>query len=140
MELTEALDLAGSRHQGVLTTIRKDGRPQLSNIVYALEGTTARISVTNERAKTRNLRRDHRASLYVVGDTFWSYVVLDGIAELSPVIGTADDDVADELVDLYRRVRGEEHPDWDDYRRAMVEEHRLVVRLHIDHAYGMISG
>jgi PPOX class probable F420-dependent enzyme len=140
MELTQALELAGSRHQGVLTTIRRDGRPQLSNIVYSLEGTTARISVTDERAKTKNLRRDPRASLYVVGDTFWSYVVLDGTAELSPVAGTAHDGVVDELVDLYRRVRGEEHPDWDDYRRVMVEERRLVVRLHIDHAYGMITG
>lgn len=140
MQLSEALNFAEPRHQGVLTTIRRDGRPQLSNIVYAIEGTTARVSVTDTRAKTKNLRRDPRASLYVVGDSFWSYVVLDGTAELSAVAATPRDDVVEELVTLYRRVRGEDHPDWDDYRRVMVDEQRLVVRLRVDHAYGMVAG
>jgi PPOX class probable F420-dependent enzyme len=140
VQLSEALNFAEPRHQGVLTTIRRDGRPQLSNIVYAIEGTTARVSVTDTRAKTKNLRRDPRASLYVVGDSFWSYVVLDGTAELSAVAATPRDDVVEELVTLYRRVRGEDHPDWDDYRRVMVDEQRLVVRLRVDHAYGMVAG
>jgi len=140
VQLSEALNFAEPRHQGVLTTIRRDGRPQLSNIVYAIEGTTARVSVTDTRAKTKNLRRDPRASLYVVGDSFWSYVVLDGTAELSAVAATPRDDVVEELVTLYRRVRGEDHPDWDDYRRVMVDERRLVVRLRVDHAYGMVAG
>jgi len=64
LELAEALEFAGSRKEGVLTTIRRNGRPQLSNILYLLEDGVFRISVTDERAKTRNLRRDFRASLY----------------------------------------------------------------------------
>ena len=139
MELAEALEFARTRSEGVLATLRRDGRPQLSNIIYRFDGDDARISITESRAKTRNLRRDPRASLYVHGDTFWAYVVLDGTVELSGVASDPHDDVVDQLVALYRDIRGEEHPDWDEYRRAMVEEGRVVARLRPDHGYGMIG-
>lgn len=137
MELDQALAFAGARNQGVLATIRRDARPQLSNIIYRLDGGVARISVTADRAKTRNLERDPRASLYVVGDDFWHFVVLDGMAELTPAAKEPDDATVAELVDLYRSISGE-HPDWEEYRRVMVGERRLVVRLSIDRAYGML--
>ncbi|HVA10318.1 MAG TPA: pyridoxamine 5'-phosphate oxidase family protein, partial [Acidimicrobiales bacterium] len=77
MELTEALTFVKPRKQGLLATIRANGRPQLSNILYlAGDDDVIRISVTDTRAKTANLRRDPRASLYVLGDNFWQYVVL----------------------------------------------------------------
>lgn len=140
MELADALAFVSARRQGVLVTRRRDGRPQLSNILYGTDDTgLVRISVTETRAKTKNLRRDPAASLYVPGDSFWSYVVLDGTAELSATTTAPDDETADELVALYRSVRGEEHPDWDDYRAAMVGEARLVVRLRPTHAYGMVN-
>ena len=139
MELADALLFVRGRHQGVLTTLRSSGRPQLSNIIYTLgDDDVARISVTDSRAKTKNLRRDPRASLYVVGDDFWSYVVLDGTAELTPVAADPADEIVDELVALYGAVAGE-HPDWDQFRRDMVADGRLAVRLHFDHAYGMVS-
>lgn len=138
MELELAIAFARARSQGVLVTRRRDGRPQLSNIVYTMEGDgLARISVTDDRAKTRNLRRDPLSSLYVPGDSFWSYVVLDGTTSLSAVAGSPDDAVVEDLVDLYRTVRGEEHPDWDEFRRVMVEERRLVARFRPTHAYGI---
>ena len=140
MELREGLDFARDRSQGVLVTRRADGRPQLSNILYHLSATgdpVARISVTDARAKTRNLRRDPAASLYVPGESFWAYVVLDGTAELSPVAAAPDDDTVEELVDLYRAIRGEDHPDWPEYREVMVSERRLVARLRPTHAYGI---
>jgi len=140
MDLAAALSFIGPRHQGVLTSTRANGRPQLSNIVYQLgDDQVARISVTDDRAKTKNLRRDPRASLYVVGDTFWSYAVLEGEAELLPVASDPNDETVDELVALYRAIQGE-HPDWEEYRRDMVANRRLVVRLRFDHAYGMVSG
>lgn len=140
MQLEAALAAARPRHQGVLTTLRRNGRPQLSNIAFALdEAGTARISVTDDRAKTANLRRDPRASLYVPGDSFWSYLVLDGTAELAPVSAAPGDPTVDELVALYRDVAGE-HPDWDEFRSVMVAERRLVVRLRVDHAYGILPG
>jgi PPOX class probable F420-dependent enzyme len=121
----------------VLVTLKADGRPQSSNIVYTVDGDTARISVTDGRAKTANLRRDPRASLHVNRDDFWAYVVLEGDAELSPVAAAPDDPTVEELIAMYRAVQGE-HPDWDDFRRAMVTDRRLVVRLRPRHAYGML--
>jgi PPOX class probable F420-dependent enzyme len=138
MELNDAIAFARPRHQGVLVTRRRDGRPQLSNIGYAMEADgLTRISITDDRAKTRNLRRDPTSSLYVLGDSFWSYVVLDGTSSLSAVAESAQDAVVDELVDLYRAASGTEHPDWDDFRRAMVEERRLVASFRPTYAYGI---
>lgn len=136
MELSRALDIVRSRREGVLATQRLDGRAQLSNIIYSADDDVIRISVTESRAKTRNLRRDPRASLHVLGDDFWHYVVIDADAELGPVTSRPEDDAADELVELYRALQGE-HPDWADYRRAMVADRRLVLRLTPTHAYGM---
>jgi PPOX class probable F420-dependent enzyme len=139
MELSDALEHARSTQHGVLVTLKKDGRPQLSNIVYAIgEDGTIRISITADRAKAKNLNRDPRAALYVSRDDFWAYVVLEGDAELSDVAGSPDDAAADELVEVYRAVAGE-HDDWDDYRAAMVRDRRLVVRLRPTHAYGAWS-
>ncbi len=145
VNLGDGLDFVGSRAQGVLVTRRADGRPQLSNILYHSSGgarggdpdPVVRISVTDTRAKTRNLRREPSASLYVPGESFWSYVVLDATAELSPVAAAADDSTVEELVELYRSIRGADHPDWSEYREAMVTERRLVVRLRPTHAYGV---
>ncbi len=139
MDLTGALAFAKDRKNGVLVTLKRDGRPQLSNIIYALgDDGRIRISITADRAKTKNLGRDARASLYVPGDSFWAYVVIEGTAELTPVATSPDDATVDELVALYRAVAGE-HPDWNEYRASMVNDRRLVARLVPDHAYGMVG-
>lgn len=136
MSADTLLDLVASTHNGVLVTLKRDGRPQLSNISYALRDGVVRISTTDDRAKVKNLRRDPRASLYVVRPDFWSYAVVEGDAELTPVAADPHDAVVEELIELYRDVQGE-HPDWDDYRSAMVNDHRLVVRLPVGRVYGM---
>lgn len=137
MELTAALDYIRPRKNGVLVALKRDGRPQLSNITYALGADgVVRISITAGRAKYSNLVRDSRASLYVTQDDFWGYVVVEGEADLTPVAADPADATVDELVELYRSVAGE-HPDWDDYRRAMVADQRVVVRLRPTRAYGM---
>ena len=138
MDLTTALDFVRDRRQGVLTTIRRDGRPQLSNVVYAVDDADViRISVTANRAKAKNLQRDARASLHVSRDDFWAYVVIDAGADLTPVAMNPGDPTVDELVELYRSLAGE-HDDWDDYRASMVRDARLVVRLRPTGAYGML--
>jgi PPOX class probable F420-dependent enzyme len=137
MDLTEAMTIVQGRRLGVLATQRAGGRPQLSNIVYVADADgTVRISVTEGRAKTANLRRTPLASLHVGGDDFWHYVVVDADVELSPVATAEDDATVDGLVELYRALQGE-HDDWDEYRRAMVRDRRLVLRLTPTHAYGM---
>lgn len=119
---------------GVLVTIKRDGRPQLSNVTYLYDGERIRVSLTDGRAKTKNLRRDPRASLYVNGPGGGSYVVVEGKAELSPVAADENDDTVEQLVSYYREASGE-HPDWDDYRRAMVADQRLLFTMTIDHSY-----
>jgi PPOX class probable F420-dependent enzyme len=120
-----------------MVTIKADGRPQLSNIAYALVDGVFLVSVTDDRAKTKNLRRDPRTSLHVTRDDFYAYVVLEGDTQLSPVAAAPDDDTVDQLVQYYRAVAGE-HPDWDEYRRAMVTDRRLVARFSPERAYGML--
>jgi PPOX class probable F420-dependent enzyme len=140
MDLNDALGFVRARRQGVLATIRSNGRPQLSNIMYVPgEGDTVRISVTADRAKTANLRRDPRASLYVLGDNFWQYVVIEAAADLSAVASDPHDATVDLLVEYYRAGSGE-HPDWDEYRAAMVADHRLIVTLRPERAYGLVAG
>ena len=143
MDLDPALlTLAASRNIGALAALKRDGRPQLSMINFGLDvdapaGPTVRASVVDGRAKVANLRRDPRASLLVTSPDGWSYAVLEGDVSFSPVAHTTHDDTVEELVELYRTIRGEDHPDWDDYRRAMVADGRLVLRLVVTRAYGL---
>ena len=135
------LALIADNSLGVLATIKRDGRPQLSHVTYHLDPQrlTVEISITESRAKTRNLRRDPRASLLVSSDDGWAYAVAEGDAVLSAAAADPDDDTVEALVGLYRRIAGE-HPDWDDYRRAMVTERRVMLRLPVTHLYGMPPG
>ncbi|WP_436799086.1 PPOX class F420-dependent oxidoreductase [Micromonospora fulviviridis] len=118
--------------------LKRDGRPQLSTVVYSFDRDAGliRVSVTDGRAKTANLRRDPRASFHVSSEDGWAYAVAEARAELTAVAERPDDPTVGELVGLYRAVQGE-HPDWDDFRRAMVAERRLVLRLHVERVYGM---
>jgi PPOX class probable F420-dependent enzyme len=139
MELATALDFIRDQRQGILITLKSDGRPQSSNIAYALgDDGVIRISITDGRAKTANMRRDPRASLHVNRSDFYAYAVLEGEAELAPVAAAVDDATVDELVEYYRTVAGE-HPDWDEYRQAMVDDGRLLLKLTPTRAYGMVG-
>jgi PPOX class probable F420-dependent enzyme len=102
-------------------------------------GPLVRVSVVDGRAKVANLVRDPRASLLVTSPDGWSYAVLEGSAEFSPVAQALDDETVEELVEVYRKIRGEEHPDWDDYRRAMVADGRRVLRIRVSRVYGLIQ-
>ncbi|MCU1452104.1 MAG: putative pyridoxine/pyridoxamine 5-phosphate oxidase [Acidimicrobiales bacterium] len=137
MELDKALTYLKDRQQGVLVTQKRDGRPQLSNIIYVVgDDGLVRISVTADRAKSINAIRDPRVSLHVTADDFWSYVVLEGDAEVTPVAQSPDDATVEELIEVYRGMRGE-HDDWDEYRATMVKDRRRVLRIHPTNAYGM---
>lgn len=132
------LRLLSEGHGGVLVTLKRDGRPQLSNVSHAYdpEERIIRVSVTDDRAKTRNLRRDPRASYHVTSPDRWAYTVAEGTADLSPVARDPHDETVEELVRLYRAVLGE-HPDWDDFRASMVRDRRLVLRLRVERVYGI---
>ncbi|MFF0487417.1 PPOX class F420-dependent oxidoreductase [Nocardia sp. NPDC004068] len=139
MELDAALDFARAHRGSVLTTIRKNGRPQLSNVTHwVADDGLIRISITADRAKYANLRREPWAALHVTRPDFWAYAVIEGDVELSPVAASPDDATVEELVGYYRTLSGE-HPDWDDYRRAMVADRRVMARIRPTRAYGMLN-
>jgi PPOX class probable F420-dependent enzyme len=133
----ELWDLFGRDRRGVLVTTKRDGRPQLSNVGYRFDPATRRVTVsaTDDRAKTRNLRRDPRASFYVTTPDLGAYAVGEGAVELSPVATRTDAPVVDQLVDHYRAIRGE-HPDWSEFRTAMAREQRVLIHLTLTRVYG----
>jgi PPOX class probable F420-dependent enzyme len=138
LSLERALDVARDQKQATLVTLRRDGRPLLTNVLQGLgKDGLLRISTPGGTGKVSNLRRDPWVAVHLNGSSFWSYVVLEGEAELSAVAENPDDDTVEELVELYRQLAGE-HDDWADYRQAMVREGRLVVRVRPTRAYGLI--
>ena len=139
MELPPAVDFARTTRQSVLTTIRRNGRPQLSNVLHhVFDDGIVRISITADRAKYRNLAREPWAALHVTREDFFAYVVLEGEVELTPVATAPDDPTVDELVSHYRALMGE-HEDWGAFRTAMVAERRSVARFRPERAYGMLE-
>ncbi|MBW9208971.1 PPOX class F420-dependent oxidoreductase [Mumia sp. zg.B21] len=135
--VTELRDIFTGSWRGVLVTLKRDGRPQLSNVghVYDPETDAVVISTRADRAKVRNLRRDPRASYYVTTEGLAAYAVGEGLAELGQVAAAPDDAAVEGLVDHYRAVRGE-HPDWAEFRAAMVAERRLLVTVRFSRVYG----
>ena len=135
----DPLSVLAEARIGILATIKADGRPQLSPITptYDADADVIRVSITEGRAKTKNLRRDPRATLEVTSPDGWSWATIEGTATL---IGPGTDPHGPEveaLVDYYRKAAGE-HPDWDEYRAAMVADQRVVLTLRFDHIYGAI--
>lgn len=131
MDPRDATEFIRANHNAVLATFRRDGRPQMSPVTAGVdeEGRVI-ISVTEDRAKTKNARRDPRVSLCVLNSRFYGeWVQVEGDAEVVPL-----PEAMDVLVGYYRDISGE-HPDWDEYRRAMVQERRCVIRFTIARAY-----
>ena len=126
--LDELLDFVRPRHRAILLTRRADGSPQGSPLTCGVDD-SGRIVVSTypERAKTRNAKRDPRVSLIVLSDD-WNgpWVQVDGTAE---VIDTPDS--VEPLVEYFRNIAGE-HPDWDEYREAMVKQGKVLLRITID--------
>ncbi|MFF8729941.1 PPOX class F420-dependent oxidoreductase [Streptomyces sp. NPDC015171] len=130
----ELLDFVRPRHRALLITRRADGSPQASPLTCGVDD-SGRIVVSTypERAKTRNARRDSRVSLVVLSDE-WNgpWAQIDGTAE---VIGPPDS--VEPLVEYYRNIAGE-HPDWDEYRQAMIKQGKSIIRV-TPHHWGPVA-
>jgi PPOX class probable F420-dependent enzyme len=138
MELSDAVEFAKLNPHSVLVTIRRDTRPQMSNVLHhVFADGLIRISITADRAKYHNLVREPWAALHVTRPDFFAYAVLEGAVELTPVAARPDDATVDELVEYYKAANGE-HDDWAAYRAAMVADRRVIVRFRPDRAYGML--
>jgi PPOX class probable F420-dependent enzyme len=126
----EALHFIGQNTRAVLATIKRDGRPQLSHILYTLDDDgTIKVSVTADRAKTRNLRRDPRASLSIIADDWHAYLVVEGTCTI------IDDDPIPVLRRIYERIRGAAHPDWAEFDATMRRDGRVVLSISVDRIY-----
>jgi PPOX class probable F420-dependent enzyme len=132
-------DLFAQQRGGSLITLKRDGRPQASVVTHTFDpdSLTLRVSITETRAKTRNLRRDPRASYMVTSSDLRAYAVGEGTAQLTPPAADPHDATVDALIEVYRTIAGE-HPDWDEYRAAMVADQRVVLTLSFDRIYGWI--
>jgi PPOX class probable F420-dependent enzyme len=136
MKADDAREFITGHHRAILATQRADGRPQLSPVLCAVDDEGRVVISTRETAvKTRNLRRNPRASLCVLSDGFFGqWVQVEGTAEIVSLPAAMDG-----LVDYYRRTAGE-HSDWADYRAAMERERRVLVRVPIERAGPDTSG
>lgn len=139
MELETALDYAATRRNATLITLRKDGRAQSSDIAFTVRDGQILISVTANRAKTKNIVRDPRVVLHISDPAGYTYLSFDCTAEVSAVASDPSDPVVDELVAIYRAIAKDEHSDWDEFRQAMIEEGRVVLTLTPDAVVGMIN-
>src|SRR6478672_10401367 len=119
------LDFLRDRHRALVITTRRDGRPQASPVTCGVDS-EGRIVVSTypERAKTRNARRNEQVSVLVLSDDFGGpWVQVDGIAEVLDV-----PEAVESLVEYFRSISGE-HPDWDEYRQAMVRQGKSLLRV-----------
>ena len=132
----EAQTFLRRNHRAVLSTFRRDGMPQMSPVAATIDGEGRVIVSTRETAmKTKNLRRDPRVSLCVIPDAFFGpWCQVEGTAEI-----VERPEAIELLVDYYRSVVGE-HPDWADYRAAMEQEKRVLLRFEIERAGPSVSG
>jgi PPOX class probable F420-dependent enzyme len=130
MEIDDALAFIREHHHAVMLTYRRDGRPQLSPIACAVDGDGRVVVSTRETAmKVKNLRRDPRVALCVLSEGFFGdWIQVDAAAEVMSL-----PEALEPLVEYYRSVSGE-HPDWDDYRAAMVRDRRVLVRIAVERA------
>jgi PPOX class probable F420-dependent enzyme len=130
MDVTQAQEFLRDNHRAVLATRRRDGSPQMSPVTVTIDGEGRVVLSTRDTAmKTHNLRRHPHASLCVMNDKFYgNWVQVDGTAEI-----VERPEAIEGLVDYYRRAAGE-HPDWDEYRAAMDEQRRVLVRITIERA------
>jgi len=125
MEISDALSFIRDQHEAVMLTYRRDGSAQLSPVACNVDADDRVVVSTRETAlKAKNLRRDPRVSLCVLTSGFYGqWIQLDGTAEVVSL-----PDAMEPLVEYYRSTSGE-HPDWDDYRAAMVRDQRVIVRI-----------
>ena len=130
MTEAEARAWVGRHSRAVLATIKRDGRPQLSHVLYTLDDDgLIKVSVTRDRAKTKNLKRDPRATLSIVAENWSDYLVVEGTCAVH------EEDVLPELRRIYERVRGEPHPNWAEFDAAMLRDGRVVLAITIDRMY-----
>jgi len=138
IEMSTALEYAAGVQWGTLITLRTDGRPQSSDVHHGVLGATITFSVLPTRAKVFNVGRDNRVVYHISNSAEGSYLSFDGTAEVTPGATSVDDPVQDVLIGSYRSVAKKDHPDWDEFREAMVTQQRRVITVTPTSVVGLI--
>ena len=129
-------EFAGRNHNAVLTTFRGNGAAQMSVVLVGPYMDGVAFTTPAERAKLSNIRRNPRCSLLVSQADWWGYVVLEGRARVMSADNTDAEELRLALRDVYRSTSGKEHPDWDEYDKAMRDDRRSAVIVVPEHIYG----
>jgi PPOX class probable F420-dependent enzyme len=136
MDVADARDFVAENHRAVLVTRRSDGSLQTSPITVGVDDKNKIVISSRETAyKVKNLRRDPRATLCLMNDGFYGrWMQVDGTAEIVSL-----PEAMEELVEYYRRISGE-HPDWDEYRQAMTDQKRVLIKVSVERVGPSRSG
>ena len=129
-------EFATQTHRGVLTTFRRNGAAQMSIISCGPYREGIAFTVTEDRVKLKNLRRNPRCTLLVSQESWWGFVVLEGRAEILSADNTDPEEFCLALRDAYRATSGEEHPNWEEYDQAMRDDRRSVIIVVPERIYG----
>ena len=136
MDVADALAFLRTNHNGVVATTRSDGSTQMSPITVGVDAEGRVVVSSRETAyKVRHLRARPRAAICAFPDRF----IGDWVQVEGPVEVLSMPDALEPLVDYYRDIRGE-HPDWDEYRRIMAEDRRVLIRMTVERAGPTVSG
>lgn len=138
MDLSDAGPFLSEHHKAVIVTLAEGEVPHASNVVYAFDGESFRVSVTDGRVKTANLRRRPLAVMHVSSDDFWRWVAAECEADLTPVSTEPGDKTGRALLSLYEEVSGP-HDDPEEFLQAMVDDRRLMLRLTPTRVYGQLG-
>jgi PPOX class probable F420-dependent enzyme len=136
MDAEAAREFLRRNFRGVLVTTRRDGRPQTSPVTATVDGAGDIVISSRETAyKVRNLRRAPRATYCGFTDRFFGpWVQVDGAVTVQSL-----PEAMEPLVDYYRRISGE-HENWDEYRKAMVDQRRVIIRISVDQVGPTVTG
>lgn len=139
MEFEEARPFMEKNHRGVITTYQSNGAMQTSIVVCgAFRGKAAFVIVWGNSAKTRNLRRDPRCTVLAVSDDWRNCVAVEGQAELRDYRNTPAEEYRVLLRDVFRACGDKDHPDWEEYDRAMVQQDAVTVFVTPERVYGRL--
>ena len=128
-----------TNHRGVITTRRRNGATQTSIVVCGTyKGSAAFVSVRGSSAKVRNLRRDPNCTVLAVTDDWRSFAAVEGQARLFDAANTDAEELRILLREVYRACGDKDHPDWEEYDSAMVQQEAVVVLVTPERVYGLL--
>lgn len=139
MDFEDVRPFMESHHRGVIGTRRANGATHSSIVACgAFQGKAAFVSVYPRSVKIRNLRRDPTCTILCVDDNWRSYAVVEGQAQLFDYSNTDAAEIRQMLRDVYMACSATEHPNWNEFDQAMIDQKAVVVLVPPEQVYGML--